>query len=175
MLAYPSINSDAITVNKAISTPLKDRWVLAMTIGLAAVCWFVFLSGWLNVTPGSVMTKRQNILFNSDTNLWRDRMIGSARSPEHLIHPLDVPLWRPPCRFLSYLLRIFLPPEYAVVLAARLIVALVAGLGVASLASLALRNGVAITQCVLLFIVYLLFTIQEIRDCHVRPHSGVSN
>jgi len=63
---------------------------VATLVAFIAAVWFVLLSGWLGVTPGSVITKRQNVLFNSDMNLWVDRMIGNARSPERLVHPLEV-------------------------------------------------------------------------------------
>ena len=146
---------------------------IAALIGLSAVIWFVALSGWLKVTPGSVMTKRQNILFNSDTNIWLDRMIGNEKSPEQLVHPLEVLLWRPPCRVLQHLLEIFMPADYAGLLAARLLVALVHGAGVGFLAFLALRMGVRLPQCILLFIIYLLFTSNA--TAALPEHFGISN
>lgn len=142
-----------------IGTPTAARGrLLAGTTGLCAVVWFLFLSGWFGVEPGSALTMRQNVLFNSDSSLWIERMIGNARSPEQLVHPLEILLWRGPCRALYYLLEGFLPSDHAAVLAPRLLVAAVAGIGVGFLALLALRNGVRITQFVLLFVMYLLFT-----------------
>lgn len=134
------------------------KYVLAAMVGSGAVAWFLALSGWLGVTPGSLMTKRNNVLFNSDTNLWVDRMTGGARSAEQLVHPLEILLWRGPCRALDRLLGIVVFPQYARLLATRLFAALFAGIGVGSLAFLALENGIMGTQFVLLFILYLLFT-----------------
>lgn len=163
----------AVVDTGAAPVATTNQLALAACFGLCAVVWFVFLSGWMRVTPGSVMTKRQNVLFNSDTNLWVDRMIGDARSPEHLVHPLEVPLWRYPCRALQHLLGTFLPVDYAGLLAARLFVALIAGTGVGCLAFLALRRGITLTQCVLLFTIYLLFT----SNCTAAlpEHFGISN
>ena len=159
----------------SVARPLPRARVttIAVIIGLAAVIWFVVLSGWLKVTPGSVMTKRQNILFNSDTNLWLDRMVGNERSPEQVIHPLEIVFWRPPCRALQHLLEVFMPPEEAGIFAARLLVALVHGLGVGFLAFLALRIGVKLPQCILLFIIYLLFTSNA--TAALPEHFGISN
>jgi hypothetical protein len=145
----------------------------ATIVGFIAVIWFVLLSGWLGVTPGSVMTKRQNVLFNSDMNLWVDRMIGNARSPERLVHPLEVLIWRAPCRALQHLLGMFLPFDYAGLLAARLLVAAVAALGVGFLAYLALHLGVKRIHLVLLFAMYLLFTSNT--TLSLPEHFGISN
>jgi hypothetical protein len=145
----------------------------ATVVGFVSVIWFMLLSGWWGVTPGSVITKRQNVLFNSDMNLWVDRMIGNARSPERLVHPLEVPLWRGPCRALQHLLGIFLPSEYAGLFAARLLVAVMAGLGVGFMAFLALHNGLKTTQFILLFIMYLLFTSNS--TTALPEHFGISN
>jgi len=146
---------------------------LAALVGLTAAIWFVLLSGWLGVTPGSVMTKRQNVLFNSDMNLWVDRMIGNARSPERLVHPLEVLIWRMPCRALQHVLGLFLPFDYAGLLAARLLVAAVAALGVGSLAYLALHLGVNKIQLGFLFAMYLLFTSNT--TLCLPEHFGISN
>src|ERR1700740_2705196 len=113
-----AIDYESVTADAGKSSLLAHKQLFAAIIGLCAVSWFMLLSGWLRVTPGSVMTKRQNVLFNSDTNLWMDRMIGNARSPERLVHPLEIPIWRPPCRTLHYLLETILPSEYAGVIAA---------------------------------------------------------
>jgi len=168
-----AIDYESVTADAGKSSLLAHKQLFAAIIGLCAVSWFMLLSGWLRVTPGSVMTKRQNVLFNSDTNLWMDRMIGNARSPERLVHPLEIPIWRPPCRTLHYLLETILPSEYAGVIAARLLVALIAGTGVGFLAFLALHNGLKTTQCILLFIMYLLFTSNS--TAALPEHFGISN
>jgi len=158
----------------AIAAPvLAHKQLVAAATGLGAVVWFLFLSGWLGVNPGSVMTKRQNVLFNSDTSLWVERMIGNARSPEQLVHPLEIAFWRGPCRVFDHLLGIFLPSAYAAVFAPRLLVAIFAGMGVGFLAFLALQHGVKTTQFVLLFIMYLLFTSSA--TIALPEHFAISN
>jgi len=173
MVVYASMGQETLSMNAAKAPLLARTHIIAAIIGLAAVIWFVMLSGWLKVTPGSIMTKRQNILFNSDTNIWLDRIIGNEKSPEQLIHPLEIVLWRPPCRGLQHLLGAFMPLEDAGILAARLLVALIHGMGVGFLALLALRNGVKLPQCVLIFITYLLFTSNS--TAALPEHFGISN
>jgi hypothetical protein len=166
--------SDAVPVSTDSNPSLsrRDR-VLAAAIGLVAVAWFLMLSGWLGVKPGSVMVNRQNVLFNSDASIWLGRMIGNEKSPEQAVHPLEIPFWRPPCRALSHLLGLFLPQDSVGVLAARLLVALVAGAGVGFMAFAALRKGVEITSCILLFVMYLLFTTNT--TVALPEHFGISN
>jgi hypothetical protein len=67
----------------------------------------------------------------------------------------------------------FLPLDYAGLLAARLIVAVIAGLGVGFMAFLALHNGIKTTQLLLLFIMYLLFTCNS--TAALPEHFGISN
>ncbi len=147
--------------------------LFAAGIGLLAVLWFLLLSGWLGAVPGSVVTQRQNVLFDSDTNLWMDRMVGNAKSSEQVVHPLELILWRPPVRALHHLLAMFLPSDYAGVLAARLFVALIHGIGVGFLAFLALHSGIKNVECALLFIMYLLFTSNA--TAALPEHFGISN
>src|SRR5271165_5053114 len=164
---------ETLSINPAKAQLAAHTRMIAAMIGLAAVIWFMLLSGWMKSVPGSVVSKRQNVLFNSDTNIWLDRMIGNAKSPEQMIHPLEIVLWRPPCRALQHLLEVFMPAEQAGVLAARLLVALIHGMGVGFLALLALRIGVRLPQCILLFIIYLLFTSNA--TAALPEHFGISN
>jgi hypothetical protein len=147
--------------------------LLAAGIGVVAVAWFVLLSGWMEVVPGSVMVQRQNVLFNSDTNLWIDEMVNLHKPLTLAVHPLDVVFWRAPCQALYRVFRVWLPAEQAGLLAARSLVALVAGTGVAFLAFVALEAGTALATCVLLFAMYLLFT----SSCTIAlpEHFGISN
>lgn len=168
----PTERRNDATISSA-SPVVPNQRKVATFVGFAAAIWFVLLSGWLGVTPGSVMTKRQNVLFNSDMNLWVDRMIGNARSPERFVHPLEVLIWRAPCRALQHLLGVFLPFDYAGLLAARLLVAAVAALGVGFLAYLALHLGVKNIHLVLLFAMYLLFTSNA--TLCLPEHFGISN
>jgi hypothetical protein len=167
------MNDATVTVSTSKPALEGHKQALAGAIGLGAFIWFLLLSGWLGVKPGTVMTKRHNVLFNSDTDIWIERMAGEARLPWVAPHPLQTTLWRGPCRALDHLLGIFLPSEYAGVFAARLLVASVAGIGVGFLAFLALRVGIKSSQCLLLFIIYLLFT-QSATVC-LPEHFGISN
>src|SRR5271165_5516729 len=164
---------ETLSINPAKAQLAAHTRMIAAMIGLAAVIWFMLLSGWMKSVPGSVVSKRQNVLFNSDTNIWLDRIIGNAKSPEQLIHPLEIILWRPPCRALQHLLEVFMPPEDAGVLAARLLVAIIHRMGVGFLEFIAMRNGVKIPQCILLFIIYLLFTSNS--TAALPEHFGISN
>ncbi len=156
---------------------LQDKRALAISIGLGAVLWFVALSGWLLVRPNSIMMKRQNVLFGSDTSAWVQRVTGEERPRLVAIgvffHSLESFLWRPACRALYFLLRIFWPTEYAAVYAARLLVAIIAGIGVGCLAYLAVCKGIEKMQCILLFMMYLLFTANTVAA--LPEHWGLSN
>jgi hypothetical protein len=146
---------------------------LALLVGLVAAVWYIVLSGWLGMIPGTVIATRHNVLFSSDSALWAQRMIGDARPSAHVVHPIETFLWRPLCRALQHLLGLFLPLDYAGLLATRLLVAAVAGVGVGFMAFLALHNGIKTTQLILLFIVYLLFTCNS--TAALPEHFGISN
>jgi hypothetical protein len=149
------------------------QWLIAGTVGFIATIWLVVLSGWLGVTHGSLITKRRNVLFDSDMNVWLDRMIGNDVSLEQSVHPLELILWRQPCRAVAAVLKPFIPSDDADVLGPRILVAFIAGLGVASLALLALYAGVKPRQGALLAIVYLLFTTNT--TICLPEHFGISN
>jgi len=149
------------------------RTRIALGIGALAVVWFMLLSNWLGVKPGTPIMMRSNVLFDSDTNLWIGRMIGNDRSVEQTVHPLELVFWRYPCRALAHLARLFMPVGDASVFGPRLMVALFAGAGVGFLAFLALYLGVGPTQGILLFAVYLLFTSSV--TIALPEHFGISN
>ncbi|HTA42734.1 MAG TPA: hypothetical protein VK789_09820 [Bryobacteraceae bacterium] len=156
------------------STPLgRQQFIIAAAIGLAATIWLVFLSGWLGATHGSLIMKRQNVLFDSDTNLWIGRMIGNDKSLEQIVHPLEIPLWRVPCRAMAHIMRYFVSRDNASILGPRVLVDGIAGLGIASLALLALYCGVRPLRCALLFVIYLLFTSNT--TISLPEHFGISN
>src|SRR2546421_155053 len=149
------------------------QWLIAGTAGLIATIWLVLLSGWLGVHSGAVITKRRNVLFDSDMNVWLDRMIGSAASLEPTVHPLEIALWRTPCRAVAAIVTPFAGADEAGVLGPRILVAFFAGLGVAALALLAMHAGVKPLQGALLFAIYLLFT-SNTTIC-LPEHFGISN
>jgi len=155
----------------------KHKRAIAIIIGLMALLWFLALSELLLVKPGSIMTMRQNILFHSDTSLsihlLTDETFSAQPSFQYFVHSLEFFLWRPVCRTLYHLLGIFLPIDYSRVFAGRLLVATIAGIGVGSLALFAFSNGVKLVQCVLLFIMYMMFTANTI--VALPEHFGLSN
>jgi len=167
--------SSIVATVPSISAPgvIRRKVLIATAVGLVAACWFVLLSGWLGVMPGTVTVKRNNVLFNSDTSSWMHRMTDTDRPREDFVHPLDFALWRPECRGLYHLLHVFLPPEYAAILACRLFVGSVAGLGVGFMALLALSVGIGTTQLIPLFLMYLLFSSSS--TVALPEHFGISN
>jgi hypothetical protein len=163
------------TVAAGLPVAARGRTLLAGTIGTAAIVWFTTMSGWLGVTPGTVLMARQNVLFNSDTNTWIDEMVHQhAPSPaERVIHPLDVVFWRGPCQAAASVFARVLPRARAELLAARLLVAVIAGAGVGMLAWVALTAGLGPGPCVLLFTMYLLFTASS--TIALPEHFGISS
>lgn len=149
--------------------------LIAGTIWVTAVIWFMLLSGWLGVRPGSVLLARENVFFNSDTNTWIEAMVNNpdAAAGTRAVHPLAIALWRPPTQALFWLIRVVRPRDRAGPAAARLLIALVAGAGVGCLAWLALTIGVEMPQLLLLFAMYLLFTASS--TIALPEHFGLSN
>ena len=157
------------------SRPTRRAALYATLVGTAAVVWFTLLSGWLGVAPGSVLLKRQNVFFNSDTNTWIDE-VARQHAPSaatRAIHPLEVYIWRPPYPVVYRALQLVVPQDRVELLAARLVVALVSGAGVGFLAWLALTLGVELPQCLLLFAMYFLFTSSS--TIALPEHFGLSN
>lgn len=154
--------------------PARHR-ACAIVIGVAAVAWLTWLSGWLGVKPGTVLTKHSNVLFSSDTSLWMLKMWGKPTFADvtHLIHPLQIFFWSRPCRAAGAVAGIFLPYLDAQIFGARLFVATIAGTGIAFLAWLALRNGIRTVECLTLFVMYFLFT-SNATIC-LPEHFGISN
>jgi hypothetical protein len=148
---------------------------VAVISAVIAATWFMWLSGWLGVTPGSVLVQRENVLFNSDTNVWIGEMANQAvpSAAERVIHPLDAIFWEPPCQGLKALLRMVVPADRAGLLAARIVVATIVGAGVGLLAWFALARGIPTLERVLLLMTYLLFTASSTTS--LPEHFGVSN
>jgi len=165
----------AVAEESAKAAALPDRRAVgfALTVGIIALCWFLFLANWLGVKPGTALMSHQNVLFDSDTNTWIERMIGNSRSTQQSIHPLELLFWRYPCRALAHLAALFMPWEYASLFGPSLLVALFAASGVGFLAYLARYLGIPRLQSALLFGSYLLFTINA--TVVLPEHFGISN
>jgi hypothetical protein len=153
------------------------RRTFAGAVGVCTVAWFLALSAWFGLRPGSILLTRPNILFSSDTNAWIERFGGETKLPRvfpyHYVHPLEVELWRPPCRAIGHVLKLFLPQDEADVLSARLLPAILFGMGTAALSFLGLSNGLGKTRCVLLFAIYMLFTSSV--TAVLPEHYAISN
>jgi hypothetical protein len=157
-----SSHTATLEVNQtSISEYRRSSWP-AVLAGFIAVIWFLTLSGWMDMKPGKVMMNRPNVLFSSDTNRWVDRFAGNTKLPPihpyGFVHPLEEPIWRATCRFLYYPLKAFMSSDDAIVLSARLNVALVAGIGVGFLFLIGLRTGLNNLKLILLFVICLLCT-----------------
>jgi hypothetical protein len=149
------------------------RGVVAIAAGAVSALWLVLLSGWLGVTPGSILVSRQNVLFNSDTNLWIQEMVWAHKPFTRAVHPLQVYLWRAPCALLGHVFQSFTTREGAGILAARVVVASVAGTGTGFLALVASEVGLGGAQLLLLFTMYLGFTVSS--TIALPEHFGISN
>jgi hypothetical protein len=149
------------------------RRTFAAAVGVCTVAWFLALSAWFGLRPGSVLLTRSNILFSSDTNAWISKFTGETKPPRFYIHPLEAELWRPPCRAIGHLLKLFLPQDEADVLSARLLTAIVFGMGTAALSFLGLSIGLGKTRCALLFSIYMLFTSST--TAVLPEHFAISN
>jgi hypothetical protein len=154
-------------------TAAGSHRAISAGVGLAAAVWLTLLSGWLGVRPGTVVTHRHNVIFSSDSNLWIAQMLGNMPPNLAPIHPLQIPFWGIPCRAAAALARVFLPADAAGFLGARIVVAVVAGTGMALLVLLALRKGLPVAHCLALVFVYLLFT-SNVTIC-LPEHFAVSN
>ncbi|HEY6342399.1 MAG TPA: hypothetical protein VIY49_12970 [Bryobacteraceae bacterium] len=153
------------------------RRTFAAGVGVCTVAWFLTLSAWFGLRPGSILLTRPNILFSSDTNAWIERFGGETRLPRvfpyHYVHPLEVELWRPPCRAIGHLLKLFLSQDEADVLSARLLTAILFGVGTAALSFLGLSKGLDKTRCVMLLAIYMLFTSSA--TAVLPEHFAISN
>lgn len=149
------------------------QWILAGAIGLVSIGWLMTLSNWWGVHAGSTMVTRQNVLFDSDMNLWVDRMRGGAKSQEQAVHPLEIQLWSWPCRAVAHFLKPFVGGPEASVLGTRIVVASVVSAGVAALALLGLWLGIPPMQCLALFVIYLLFSSNS--TICLPEHFGITN
>ncbi len=132
------------------------------------------MSAWLGVRPGALITSRHNVLFDSDSSYWLDRMVGHGRSLEQTIHPLELSSGVSPVEPSLVWRDCSCPPDYASIFGPRLLVALFAGAGVGFLAYLALAHlGVAPVQGLLLLGSYFLFTNNT--TISLPEHFGISN
>jgi len=152
---------------------LPPRRVKAIA-GLAATisaAWLFVLSGLFGVVPGSVMTKRVNVLFASDCSVSiQDYVADSTRG--RTIHPLISELYRRPIHWCYNALTLVLPEAQAAVYAGRAYNAVFGALGIACAVYSALRRGLRLAALVPLLFVTMLSTSMIL--VAVPEHFGVS-
>src|SRR5579875_1460820 len=112
------------------------------------------------VRPGSLLTERRDVLFQSDTGYWIAAYSRGVERVSSFTHPLLGVLWVPGPRLLYLLLRRVLPDAEAATVAGRTFTALLAAAGVAALFAAAARRGASGRVLALLLPAYLLFTDQ---------------
>jgi hypothetical protein len=157
-----------------LGEPKRRTGCFTAVATVLAVVWFLALSQGLGFRPNGLPIVRNDVLFNSDAASWVEWLAGEARqtrpSPLHALLNL---VWRPIARSLFAGYQLFLPHEVARVLAARTLVAVVAGLGFGCLVFLASIAGVSPAKRVIIASVYLLFSANMLV---VAPeHWGLSN
>lgn len=142
-----------------------------------AVSYLFWLSGTLGVRPGTAVTSRVDVVFGSDLSDRVHNLSGSTDAtrelrerPYSVSHPLLNQLWGTPGGWLERRLRPHYPGESHLI-AARILVALVAGCGIAAM------GGVAIVsvgwRALPLLAIYLLFSVQVLVS--LPEHMGLSN
>ncbi|HLK10388.1 MAG TPA: hypothetical protein VKW76_03325 [Candidatus Binatia bacterium] len=139
---------------------MRRAAIVGACAGLAAAAWLYALSGLMFVRPGSELTRRRDVLFQSDAGYWIAAYASGGERVSSFTHPLLGALWEPGPRLLYLALRHVLPDEDAVLVAGRAFTALVAAAGVAALFGAAARHGASTRVLALLLPVYLLFTDQ---------------
>lgn len=134
-------------------------WAFAVGAAVVATAWYMGLSEWLRFTPGSPLTTDSDVIFNSDAAAWTEWLAGEGplQRPSPLHALLNV-VWRPAARGLFALFHAFLPYDQARILAARALVAMVAGAGFGCIAALTMLAGVSRGRRMPLLLVCLLFS-----------------
>jgi hypothetical protein len=134
--------------------------IVGSVAGVVAAAWLYALSGFMLVRPGSLLTERRDVLFQSDTGYWIAAYSRGVERVSSFTHPLLGVLWVPGPRLLYLLLRRVLPDAEAATVAGRTFTALLAAAGVAALFAAAARRGASGRVLALLLPAYLLFTDQ---------------
>lgn len=170
-------NQSLLQVSPKTSIPTelkKSDWSLLVIASIVAGAWFLVLSHRLDFRPNRLPVEKNDVLFNSDAASWIGWLSGNERQlrPSPL-HALVNVVWRPLGRTLFAAYHMFLPHEEARVLAARTLVAAVAGVGFGSMALLAVLGGLSAGKRGILLCVYPLFSANLLV---VSPeHWGLSN
>jgi hypothetical protein len=134
--------------------------VVGSVAGVVAAAWLYALSGFMFVRPGSALTERRDVLFQSDTGYWITAYSRGVERVSSFTHPLLGVVWAPGPRLLYRLLRRVLSDAEAATVAGRAFTALVAAAGVAALFAAAACRGAPAAALALLLPTYLLFTDQ---------------
>jgi len=142
--------------SQAKSGPIVAFSIMA---GLVAFVWFYILGGILLVSPDTIVTQKEDVLFGSDAATRINRLTGTYQPTLLAVsHPLYRIVWGHIGQALRSTFEKMMPPKEARVLAARLMVEFVAAAGVGALVFAAGRCGTSILRLAILLPIYLVFT-----------------
>lgn len=139
--------------------------------------WLLILSSWLGVGSRGSALQRDNVFFGSDTRSWLGRVVSpEGRTLPNLEigpHPIAMQTWRPPARAVARAVNFAGVKTNREELAGRMLVALVAAVGIGCLALTATIFQVEGARFWMLFGLYLLSTANMI--VALPEYFGVSN
>jgi hypothetical protein len=162
-----------------MSRPATLTWLIRAAI-LASLCLFG-LSSALDIRNGTAITTRIDVLFSSDLAGRLHNLSGSSSATEELrthrvsfSHPFMNQVWGTAGGMLAPVVRWFEPEADVPMVTARLLVAIVAGLGMGALFTWAVAQSRGRVSVVLyLCIVYVLFSVNVL--VAAPEHMGLSN
>ncbi len=152
------------------------RWIPAGGAAIAFI-WLLSLSLWLGVKPGSVIARRVDALFDSDTALSISRLSDDRPKPflhsRYLVHSFETFVWRPISRTLQRPLRPFVNAAELRILVPMILVASIAAAGFGALLMIGLGTSAPKSIVALVFVLYLAFTSNVI--VALPEHYGISS
>ena len=151
----------------------SSRTIFFWLAAVVAFSWFMWLSGALQIRPGSPLLEGNDYLLSADIAQRLDRLSNPDQrsAGSSLSHPLLYPIWGQMGEALHGIFGTFVADPLARILAVRTLVALHAALGFAFLLSVAGREAPH-RLTIPLASVYLLFTSQVLIS--LPEHMGLS-
>lgn len=114
---------------------------LGLACGALATLGFFAISWVLHVRPGHPMAERTDVFFQSDAGGLIQDAVQNRNNRARGTHPLVYPLWTRPLHSICQAFAPSVPSDTTAVLFSRLLVALVAGIGVGALAGALATRG----------------------------------
>lgn len=159
---------------------LAVDWRAATAAGLGGALFFFFLSGVLGVRSGATITRRLDVLFSSDLASRVHNLSGAREAtaelrthPVSVSHPLMNQVWGTLGGALAFVCRTFLPEPAASLIAARSMVAAVAGIGIGLVCAVGVGLGGWSMPALVLSTVCLLSTSNVL--VAMPDHMGLSS